>query len=53
MALLQVLRRNCLESDVKFQILSNPEFLAEGAPATAHNIAFAWLCNVASATTIA
>lgn len=28
----QVLRRNCLESDVKFQILSNPEFLAEGVP---------------------
>ena len=27
---LQVLRRNCADSDVHFEILSNPEFLAEG-----------------------
>ena len=28
--LLQVLRRNCPDPDVHFEILSNPEFLAEG-----------------------
>ena len=28
--LLQVLRRNCADPDVHFEILSNPEFLAEG-----------------------
>ena len=28
--LLQVLRRNCTDSNVHFEILSNPEFLAEG-----------------------
>lgn len=27
---LQVLRRNCSDSSVHFEILSNPEFLAEG-----------------------
>jgi len=26
----QVLRRNCADPDVHFEILSNPEFLAEG-----------------------
>ena len=26
----QVLRRNCLDPDVHFEILRNPEFLAEG-----------------------
>ncbi len=26
----QVLRRNCSDPDVHFEILSNPEFLAEG-----------------------
>ena len=29
-ARLQVLRRNCAHRDVHFEILSNPEFLAEG-----------------------
>ena len=28
--LLQVLRRNCADLNVHFEILSNPEFLAEG-----------------------
>ena len=27
---LQVLRRNCADPNVHFEILSNPEFLAEG-----------------------
>ena len=27
---LQVLRRNCSDPTVQFEILSNPEFLAEG-----------------------
>ena len=27
---LQVLQRNCADPDVHFEILSNPEFLAEG-----------------------
>lgn len=27
---LQVLYRNCTNDDVRFEILSNPEFLAEG-----------------------
>ena len=27
---LQVLRRNCADHNVHFEILSNPEFLAEG-----------------------
>jgi len=27
---LQVLRRNCKDASVQFEILSNPEFLAEG-----------------------
>lgn len=27
---MQVLRRNCSDPNVQFQILSNPEFLAEG-----------------------
>ena len=26
----QVLRRNCTDPDIQFEILSNPEFLAEG-----------------------
>lgn len=26
----QVLKRNCLDPQVEFEILSNPEFLAEG-----------------------
>ena len=26
----QVLRRNCQDSSIQFEILSNPEFLAEG-----------------------
>ena len=28
--MLQVLRRNCADPNVHFEILSNPEFLAEG-----------------------
>lgn len=28
--LLQVLKRNCADPNVSFEILSNPEFLAEG-----------------------
>ena len=27
---MQVLYRNCINSEVRFEILSNPEFLAEG-----------------------
>ena len=30
MAVVQVLRRNCADPSVQFEILSNPEFLAEG-----------------------
>ena len=30
MAVLQVLRRHCSDPSVQFEILSNPEFLAEG-----------------------
>lgn len=30
LAPLQVLRRNCTDPNVQFEILSNPEFLAEG-----------------------